>query len=354
VRTIVVFLLLACSSESVPNDAAMSVVRDAPSAMTMRDAISIAHDSGGCVDCSETMVPSPLISRGRPTSGHPEGTEHAVDGFDEGWATAWEIEAPVGATVDAELIIDVGQGASRVLVGVLGAAGGHYTVEHDGDTHGGAAISAYSIAVSPSGADGSWTTLVDLPPSSDRSMENNFIARGHVIDFEGMRYLRYTPVKYFAQADWIDSLDVAEISVHDVSAGVRDTWVFLGGKNYRGVFDRGPDESDQPTPRFADFVHQAHPQHWPYVINAPEIFFTLETEVDHLPAILDVNPEMHFWGISFGSIEVSERGMSVEEYRNLLERLITAIATRGKEPIPTGIESVSRVWAEAVSDLYGG
>ena len=166
----------------------------------------------------------------------------------------------------------------------------------------------------------------------NHQLENLYTTREHSIDFAGQRYLRFVPLKYFSTLGGIDQTAVSELSVHDATKGLNDTWIFVGGKNYRATFLRQPNLAGTGlTQNFADFVHAAHPAYSPYLITGAEFFFDVQGEADRIETLLDINPDVQHWAINFGTYEVE--GMPVAQFRAALETIVKAVKARGKDPL---------------------
>ena len=266
---------------------------------------------------SPPLVASPLVSRGKRTAGYtPVAYAQTKFAIDAEPATVWNAGKPT-AERPAWIAIDVGQGPSRLLV--RWSAHGSYNYE---ETDYGSPGS-YRIEVSSDSLDGeggTWTNVVTVADVKTH-------AQAHAIPFSGMRWVRFVVTS--APAKSPNGVQLDDVSVHDASSGATDTWLFMGDSITAFAFGR----QCPPQASFSALVAQRHPGHQPLVINAG---MGGEKSADgrrHLADWLARNPDIHVWGIGYGTNEAAGDVVDAASFRESLREIATTLAAAGRVPI---------------------
>jgi lysophospholipase L1-like esterase len=188
------------------------------------------------------LTPNPLISRGKPVFGPQNAPGKLVNGiFGE---SAWNAAAGVWAA------INVGAGPLKVFI-TWNCTNYMWAdqIASPNCPQNIPAPAAYDILVSSNstnGADGTWTKKATVSG-------NIVAARGHLVDFTGMSWVK---MNVTGGSGWID-----EIEAFDASNGTGDSWFFAGTSITANAF-KGP----VPAENFADIVAKAHPGFTPAII----------------------------------------------------------------------------------------
>ena len=267
---------------------------------------------------STAVAPLRLISRGVPVrvSSGQDTAAYLVDGQ---WRT-WEAWRPVTPTPAAPqwLALDLGAGPQTIL---LEWNAGNNT-NYDETRYGG--LGSYVVetsADSTDGADGSWLRVADVPTNTVRT-------RTHLLPFAGRRWVRLTITALPPAADTV-ALD--EVAVYDASAGLAESWVFLGDSITALAFDRAPARS----PSFADLIHQAAPGSDPVVIDAGVSGETSLAGLARLDTVLARHPEFHYWVLAYGTNDVTSDPAAVHasEYAARMGAMAARIRAAGHVPV---------------------
>lgn len=266
---------------------------------------------------SAAITPGPLLSRGRPVSGS-SAARHANPGLaiDGDQSTAWMAGKPTSER-PAWLAIDVGRGPERLLLAWRASGSFNHNETEYGSP---GAYRIESSADSTDGEDGAWTTAIEV-----RSVTTHGAA--HVFGFAGQRWVKLvvtgvpTPSPNGVQIDTVD--------VHDASAGAQDTWFFLGDSITAFAFGRS-------VPRgasFAERIHERHPRHDPAVINGGVGGDKTGDGLRHLDGWLAANPDVHFWGIGYGTNDAAGEGANPAQFETNLRLIVGRLLASGRQPI---------------------
>lgn len=268
-----------------------------------------------------SISPSPVVSRRRRLSGASLARYAKVDNaFDGDKNTAWAAGTPT-AEHPAWLAVDVGRGPVRLLLSWSSSGSFNYD-ETDYGSPG-----AYRIetsADSTDGENGSWTPVVDVP-----SVRTHGAA--HAFPFAGRRWVRL--VVTAAPAKSPNGVQIDEIAIHDASSGAQDTWFFMGDSITAFAFGRS-------VPRglgFADQVHERHRSFEPVVVNGGIGSEKTDEGIGHLDAWLATNPDVHFWGIGYGTNDAAGDGADATRFGANLRTLVGRLKAAGRVPILASI-----------------
>jgi acyl-CoA thioesterase I len=341
---------------------------------------------------SALIAPNPLISRGkRVAAWSPVRFAHATNVNDGDRRTVWEAGKPTPEQ-PAWVAIEIGGGPTRVLL--EWSAGGSFDYnETDYGSPGSYRIE--TSASSTDGADGAWSVVASEPSVITHGEARSFA-------FAGQRWVKMV-IAGAPQAS-PNGVQIDEIEVHDVSLGASDTWFFMGDSITAFAFGR----SDAEVPGFAGLLHASYPRYDPAVINGGIGGEKSDDGVRHLDDWLARNPDARFWAVAYGANDAAGDASDTSRFRANLRAMIDRLKSAGRVPIlPTiayasdgkhrnisrfndvidelrradslppgpdlytwffahpeelrdglhpndrGIASINRLWAEAVSVLYG-
>jgi acyl-CoA thioesterase I len=258
-----------------------------------------------------TLVPAPLVSRGRPVASHPGGGQVVVDGVYR-TSLSWAGGRPTPAH-PSWVAIDVGRGPTRLLVSWTSSGNHDYL-----DRKYGAPVD-YRIetsADSTDGANGTWRTVATVTGNPVRS-------RAHAVDFAGQRWIRMV-VTGLSPDVFEYGLFLDEVDVHDLSRGGDDVWVFLGDSITSSVFDRAP--AHQPS--FAESIARLHPGYYPAVVGAGYGSLHHADAVRRIDEVLALNPDAKVVALAFGSND-----WDPEAFRRDLLEVIRKVRAAGRIPV---------------------
>jgi acyl-CoA thioesterase-1 len=266
-------------------------------------------------------LPNPLISRGKPVFAtslarfaHPQAIDDGVYNTFEG---TWSAGMP-SAAQPAMIAIRIGAGPRRVMVDW--SAGGNYNYT---DTEYGSPGS-YRIETSSDSTDGADGTWKDGAINTHCTVH----AQAHVIDFVGQSWVRM--VITGAPPKSPNGVQLDEIDVYDVSAGVSDSWFFFGDSITAGTFNRTT-PSHQPS--FAEVVHERYPSFFPAMINGGIGGDRAEHAAGHIDSWLALNPDMRFWAIGLGTNDAAGSNSDTSSFRHHLSTVIAKVKAAGHIPI---------------------
>jgi lysophospholipase L1-like esterase len=283
-----------------------------------------AGGDGGPVDAAAApdagtgaLVPNPIVSRGKPTASAQPGAATVVDGHYKN--DSWQGGHPSVAS-PSSVAIEIGAGYQRLLLSWN--AGGSYNYL---ETDYGSPLD-YHIDVSgdsTDGADGTWTPVATVADNTVRT-------RAHAFDFAGKTWVRL--VVTAAPAVSPNGVQIDEIDVHDVSAGVADTWFFLGDSITAFWADRS-DQSPTHQPSFAAGIALAHPSFFPLMIDGGIGGEKSDEGVGHIDAWLALNPDCMYWGIGYGTNDAAGNTSSTVTFAANMQIIIDHVVAAGRIPV---------------------
>ena len=263
------------------------------------------------------LAPAPIIGRGKSvaTSKRMSGGDRLVDGKYR--ANAWEAGLPT-ADKPAWAAVDVGQGPSRLLVAWTSSFNFPYNQTEYG---GPGAYRLETSADSTDGEDGTWALAAEVKDNAVR-------ARSHLVKFEGQRWLRLSVLgpsketnKYGVKLD--------ELDVHDVSAGAEETFLFLGDSITAFSYDR----ADAHQPSVADLIAQKHPGHYPAMLNAGIGFEKASDGLKRVADVLAQNEGFKVVCLGYGTNDAAGNGTDTADYEKNLRALGAEVKTAGRTPV---------------------
>ncbi len=232
-----------------------------------------------CVWPVFAIVPSPIISIGRPTYSNANNASNATDG-----SYTTDIREYPSSDDPFYIAIDLGATtSSRVLLKWNDRDGWSYWVNSYSPSDYTVDLSANST----NGADGDWTTVVTVTG-------NRVKARSHSFDLNGNTWVRMT----MTAGPGSISTRITQVDIYDISDGCEDYWVFLGNSITCHTFNQNEfDEFDV----FWDIITEARPRYTPCGVAASQGGFTSTDIRNNLNEIVRANPDAKYYGIMIGT-----------------------------------------------------
>lgn len=268
-------------------------------------------------------LPSPRISLGKPVvaSDGVENPDALVDGDYHDSATVTRFGL---VTVDAPAwaAIDLGTGPSRLFVLWHDAS---YLLYNDPVQGSPAAYRIEASADSTDGSDGEWTTLEEVS-------DNRVRARGHTLDFAGMRWLKFVFLGV-TEDSTRGEINIDEIAVHDVSLvedGRNDAWFFLGDSITQGAFKR-----DLPEEEMFDTVLASEvPEHFPAMVNGGIGGELLGDALARIDQVLLDYPDFKYVGVAFGTNDAwGNKSVAGAGFETRLVELVETLLANDRVPV---------------------
>ena len=305
----ILLLGLACRASSTP------VTAQPPTAATAQATIAAAPIT------SAPIIPNPLVSRGKRVFGlstrlKPEPTA-VNDGAYKTFEGTWNAGSPT-ADRPAGVAIEIGLGPRRLLL-CWSAAGSYNYNETDYGSPGNYRIE--TSADSRTGADGTWKTVASVAHVSVHAAE-------HAFDFTGQRWVRFVVTS--APSVSPNGVQIDEIDVHDVSAGVSDVWFFMGDSITAFAFDR---LSPAHQPSFAEIMHRRHPRYFPAMINGGIGGEKSDDAVSHIDDWLAQNPDARYWALGYGTNDAWGNATDPARFKSNMQTVINRIRGAGRTPV---------------------
>ena len=210
-------------------------------------------------------------------------------------------------------------------------------------------------ANSTDGSDGDWTSAVTVTGNTVNS-------RGHLVPFDGMKWIKMKITKGKGSLD--------EIEVFDAANGANDTWFFLGTKftavAMKGEMASGWTQRDTNVPdsNFAALINRRNPDYNPAVIRGG-INCKVKTAdvVRDLSKYLDVAGNVRFWAIELGTFDAwGGKADSADAFKKNLQIIIDSCKAHDILPVITQIPAtnpqkisgkwqINKAFTDAVTDL---
>jgi lysophospholipase L1-like esterase len=167
---------------------------------------------------------------------------------------------------------------------------------------------------STNGVDGDWTIAC--------SIRGNIVtARGHLIDFDGSKWVKISFIKGGGQID--------EIEIFDASNNLDDSWFFVGTSISAHTFKGMP-----PSENFADLVNRIFPTYNPIMIRGGIGCINSTDFVNNLPKYLQNAGNVKYWAIEMGTNDAWGGGNeNVSTFKHNLQLVIDSCKARGIQPI---------------------
>jgi lysophospholipase L1-like esterase len=283
---------------------------------------------GMLVTEGSAIIANPQISRGKPTFGSPAGgTASLVNGRYKD--VSWNVAA------NAWVAINLGAGPSKVF---LMWNNSNYTWSSQMIATPNCVQTLtwpinYEIltsANSTNGTDGQWTTAVTIT-------NNNVTARGHLIDFTGMGWVK---IHFTSGGGPID-----EIEAFDASNGTEDTWCFAGTSISANTYKNSLTPAGKS---FAELIHAAHPACFPAMIRAGIPCINSTDMATHIANYLAIVGNVHYMAIEMGTNDGWNNGTYyLQTFKTNMQTIITACKAKGIQPIiahPPATDSAKQKW----------
>jgi hypothetical protein len=254
------------------------------------------------------IVPTPLVSRGRPVFDSSGAVASAPGSGAAG--LPW---SPAGES-DAWIAVQAGVGPARLLVSWSAVL-----AEPSSDTASGWAPvpnalpsvpGSYRIessATSRRGGDGEWRLEQRVTSNAARS-------RAHVIEFDGQSWVRVT----FDDATGARPIVLQRLDVHDASNGTDDVWLILGDELAAWSFG-GPDRAS-----VSELLHERYPGYYPALLEEARAGEVPSRTLRRLEELLDTHAAVKHVALAYGAPSL----LALDE-RESLAALVAAL--RGRE-----------------------
>lgn len=199
-------------------------------------------------------------------------------------------------------------------------------------------------ANSTDGTDGDWTTVAAVT-------DNKVTARGHDIDFTGMRWVKMVISSSNKTNDKID-----EVEVFNTSNGAEDTWFFAGTSISANAYKSFPTLKTFPA-----WVSETHNDYNPAMIRGGIPCITSTHFARDISMYLDAAGSCHYWAIEMGTNDAwGGKADGVAAFKKNFQVVIDSCKARGIQPIIASVlatDSAKAGWqvnpeyAKAISDL---
>ena len=167
-------------------------------------------------------------------------------------------------------------------------------------------------ANSTTGFDGDWDTAYVVT-------QNQVLARGVAVDFEGKSWIRLVSDDNAGQ--------FLEVEVFDISNGQNDTWFFMG----TSISAMGIKQQDSDTTKTtAMLIHEQFPDFTPAMLRGGVSCINTTDIVNHLPEYLEAVGNVNFWAIEMGTNDGWGGGTwNLSTYVQNLQTIIDAAKANG-------------------------
>lgn len=280
---------------------------------------SAGEPGNGGAGSDDYLIPNPLISRGKPIESPQQNAAKAFDGdykADSSWVTA--VADGSGAITNSWVKINVGTGFKRLLLVWHHMGTPDYVIAAESNF---GAPNAYTIEVSPTGADGTWKQAVSVDTGTSPTYRN----RAHSFDFTGMSWVRMTITRMRTTQPGSRGVNLSEIEIFDVSRGMDDTWLFAGGGSARFSYD------GHVSPMWPETIHGKHPDYYPAMINLGDLQGTSEFLAAQLDSYLTLNPDFKHWVLTYGLLDAEANVTpAARKFQANMQTVIDKLKAAGK------------------------
>jgi hypothetical protein len=258
------------------------------------------------------IVPTPLVSRGRPVFDSRGAVVSAPGSSAAGlrWSPPGESEAWIA--------VQTGVGPARLLVRwSAGLSETSADPASDYRSSGGAVPNALpsghasyrieSSASSSRGGDGEWRLEQRVTSNAARS-------RAHVIEFDGQSWVRLTFEDTTGAPIVLQRFDV-----HDASNGTDDVWLILGDELAAWSFGSGPERGSVP-----ELLHERYPGYYPALLEEARAGEAPSHTLRRLEELLHTHPAVKHVALAYGA-----PSLLTPDERASFETLVSAL--RGRE-----------------------
>ena len=274
---------------------------------------------------ARALPSNPLVSRSKRVLGWSSVQFPNPGNVNDGdYSTSWGAGRPTPER-PAWVAIALRPGPKRIFLNWSAAGSFNYEETDYGSPSG------YRIETSgdsTDGANGSWRTAVDAPAVSTHG-------QGHSFDFAGQRWVKFVVTRTPAASP--NGVQISEIDIHDVTAGAKDSWFFLGDSITAFDFDRAP----LHQPSFAARVHERHPDYFPAMIDGGTGGDKSEDGAARVGDWLARNPDMHFWAIAYGTNDAAGNTGETASFRVNMQAIVDKVRAAGRVSILASIPFAS-------------
>ncbi len=268
-------------------------------------------------DRRATIVPGPLVSRGKPVKGSSQVRfSRPANATDSDRNTVWTAGHPT-AQKPAWLAIEVGRGPSRLLLNWSSSGSFDYEETEYGSP------GAYRIdtsADSTDGLDGRWLSVASATAVRTHGGMHSF-------DFAGERWVRF--VVTAAPPSSPNGVQLDTLDLHDISKASNDVWFFMGDSITAFAFGR----TAVPGRRFAELVSQRHPGYFPAVIHGGIGGHKSDDGARNVELWVKNNPDARFWAIGYGTNDAAGNATDTSGFRANMQQIITFLTRAHRVPI---------------------
>jgi acyl-CoA thioesterase I len=312
-------MMFSSACQSGPSNKSPNTTVEAPTLAELQPVASATVVATASSAKPTRVGSNPLISRGRPvTASAPfdPPAKAVVDGQYKTFAGTWSVGqlAPGKA---AWVAIDVGLGPRRLLL--LWSASGSYNY-NETDFGSPGSYRVETSADSTNGGDGTWRLVAHADSVSARAAE-------HAFDFDGQRWVRFVVTS--APAASPNGVQIDEIDLHDASTSEEDTWFFMGDSIAAFAFDR---QTPVHQPSFAERVHALHPDYFPAMLNGGVGGDKSDEGLEHLDAWLASSPDVKHWALGYGTNDAAGNTRDPSHFKQNMQAMVTRIRSAGRVP----------------------
>ncbi len=125
-----------------------------------------------------------------------------------------------------------------------------------------------------------------------------------------------------------NTLAIDEIDIYDISFGSEDTFFFMGDSITAAAFSR----CNRVQPSYASYVHKAHPQYFPAIIDGGVGGVNSSYGVTMIDRWLDENKDIQIWAVSYGTNDAWQ-SIPPPVFEQNLQLIIDKTKAAGKQPI---------------------
>ncbi len=272
-----------------------------------------------------TIVPNPIISRGKPVYTSKGSASYLVD--DKFNSSTFNVSN------NSWIAVKVDSGPSKVFFNwndPVYAWSNILSPSKAGCTNNNPMPVDYNLLTSSNstnGADGDWTI-------ADSIRGNIVTARGHLIDFTGASWVKMQIINGGGQID--------EIEVFDASKGDSDVWFFAGTSITANAFKGTP-----PAHNYADLINTSFPSYNPAMIRGGIGCITSSNLVSNLSQYLKMAGNAHYWAIEMGTNDAwggTDGNLSI--FINNMQTVIDSCKAIGIQPIIARMIGTNKTYAK--------
>jgi lysophospholipase L1-like esterase len=151
--------------------------------------------------------------------------------------------------------------------------------------------------------------------------ENIVSARGHLINFNGAKWIKISIIEGGGSLD--------EVEVFDASKGLNDSWFFLGTSISANTYKGTP-----PVENYADLINSKFPGNNPIMVRGGIGCINSNDLVKNLSKYIKIAGNLKYWAIEMGTNDAWEGGnRNVAKFKQNLQLVIDSCKAIGIQPI---------------------